>query len=157
MLSKLVHLQNAFSAHSQQHDLKSVSHNIPQKEDKPEGQPSNKSRASDSFPGIWTGTLPCRSVAQTGYTAVPTQPTEKSFLYMTGSTTNHCINSSQRNFKFYLNSRTASLPYITFTVYDATVSSILREHQYFRTLSKCVWFYFKRYPPNSKTTFKTAS
>lgn len=130
---------------------------IPQKEHNPEGQPSSKSWSSDPFPGIWTGTLPCRSVPQTGCTAIPTQPTEKSFLCTTGSTTNHCTNSSQRNFKFYLNSRTASLPNITFTVYNATVSSILREHQYFRTLSQCVYFYFKTYPPNSKTTFKTAS
>lgn len=122
-----------------------------------EGQLSYKSRASDPFPGIRTGTLPCRSVAQTGCTAVPTSPTKKSFLCMTGTITNHCINSSQRNFKFCLNSRTASLPYINFTLYDATVSPILRKHQYFRTLNQCVWFWFKKYPPNSRTTFKAAS
>lgn len=153
MLSNLVHLQNTFSAQCQQCACEVC---IPQLTPS-HGHPSYKSRASDPFPGTWTGTLQCRSEAQTGCTAVPTQPTKKNFLYMTGTTTNHCINPSQYNFKFYLNSHTASLSYINFTVYDATISPILREHQYFRTVNQCVWFYFKKYPPNSRTTFKTAS
>lgn len=115
-----------------------TTHTIPRKEHNPEGQPSYKSQASDPFPGIWTGTLPCRSRAQTGCTAVPTQPTKKSSLCMTGTTTNHCLNSSQHNFKFYLNSRPASLPYINSTLYDATISPLLREHLYFRITHQCV-------------------
>lgn len=159
MLLKLVHLQNMhFLLTPSSVHVKCVFHNPlhPTERTQPWRTATLQIPSLWPIPGIWTGTLPCRSAAQTGCTAVPTQPTKKIFLCMTGTTINHCINSSQGNFKFYLNSWTASLPYINFTLYYA-ISPILRDHQYFRTVNQYVWFYFKQYLPNSRTTFKTAS
>lgn len=141
--------------------LKCVSHNphhlVKRTQPWRTANPTNPEPLTHSQGYGQAGTLPCRSGAQAGCTTVPTQPTKKSSLCVTGTTTNPCKSSSQPNFKFCLNSRTASLPYINFTLYDASIFPILREHQYFRTLNQCVWYYFKKHPPNSWTTFKTAS
>lgn len=160
MLSKLVYLQNAFSAHSQQHVSEVC---IPQ----PPPSHRKSTTLKDSHPANpdplthsqGYGQAPCHAGVYLRQAALLSQHS----LLRKASCARQAVPQTtvqiQANVtsKFYLNSRTASLPNITFTVYNATVSSILREHQYFRTLSQCVYFYFKTYPPNSKTTFKTAS